>query len=359
MVSGTTGSGKTVGLRCLLLGLIGGCSPNKVNLLICDKANEFEDFTNIPHLSYPVITDSETFLQVMLQLKAELDRRLSVKNTKEFARLPALICVADEFLSFISEIKGKKKADLAVELISALLRRGRHAKIHLVLAAHNPTQKSMRIDLSDIPSRTAFRCAKFNNSITILGEGGAEKLRGDGDMLYRPASNAELQRIQGVFIAPKETRAFLNHVRLSYAQRSKEEMERANLLKLKYGFVINKDAMTAAKVATEYSTITPCKTNNEIDDQLFAKIAIWALGRETISGNMICDTFHIGWKRANAFLRRLHTLEIAGNMYEKLPRAILPQVVDDISDQALEFLAKSGISMEDITTAIQKRSQSQ
>lgn len=359
MASGTTGSGKTVGLKCLLLSVIGGCSPNKARLLICDKANEFEDFSNIPHLSCPTITDSDTFLRVMLSLKNELDRRLSIKNSKVFPHLPALICVADEFLSFISEIGDKKRINLAVEVISAILRRGRHAKIHLILAAHNPTQKSMRIDLSDIPSRMAFRCAKFNNSITILGEGGAEKLRGNGDMLYRPASNAELQRIQGMFISPEETRAFLKQIRLNYAQRSQGEIARANLLNIKYGFVINKEDLSAAKVTEEYPPIVHSKSNNEIDNQLFAKIVIWALENESVSGNMICDTFHLGWKRANGFLEKLRELGIAGDMYAKLPRAILPRAIEDIPIETLGFLSKSGISTEDVAAAIQKRNPSQ
>lgn len=141
---------------------------------------------------------------------------MSIKNSEEVSRLPALICVADEFLSFISEIGHKKRINLAAKTISAILRRGRHVKIHLVLAAHNPMQKNMLIDLSDIPSRMAFRCTKYTNSITILGEGGAEKLRGNGDMLFRPANNIELQRVQGAFISPENIDEVLNQIRLNY-----------------------------------------------------------------------------------------------------------------------------------------------
>ena len=99
----------------------------------------------------------------------------------------------------------------------------------------------------------------------------------------------------------------------------------------------------------------PVITKQDIDNKLFAQLVIWALGRESISHNMICDTFHIGWKRAKGFLDRLHNLEIAGDMYEKLPRAVLPRDIEDISVETMDFLSKSGISIDDITAAMRNR----
>ena len=357
MASGTTGSGKTVGLKSLVLSVILGCSQNKVKLLICDKASEFEQFSKIPHLSYPLITDSSTFLKVMLKLKSELDRRLIIKNRKEFAHLPAIVCVADEFLSFLSEIGNKKMINLAAETISAILRRGRHVKIHMVLAAHNPTQKNMLIDLSDIQARMAFQCAKYTNSITILGQGGAEKLRGNGDMLFRSSSNAALQRVQGAFIAPKDIKEALHRVRLSYNNRPPKEIDHDRFLNLKYGFVINEKDLNESEAAQSSSLIISTKTNDEIDTQLFTKIIIWALEHESISGNMICDTFHIGWRRANGFLEKLNVLGITGDMYAKLPRAVLPRNIEDISIETMDFLSKNGIPVNDIAAAIRNRKQ--
>ena len=352
MASGTTGSGKTIGLKSLLLSVILGCSPNKVKLLICDKASEFEEFSEIPHLAYPVITDSNTFLKVILKLKVELDRRLSIKNSKEFTDVPAIVCVADEFLSFISEIGAKNKINLAAETISAILRRGRHVKIHMMLAAHNPTQKNTLIDLSDIPARMAFQCAKPTNSITILGKGGAEKLNGNGDMIFRPSGNAKLHRIQGTFISPEDIKAVLKRIRLNYNNRTQKEIERDRFFDTKYGFVINEEDLNEEDMTETYPQIVHSKTNNEIDNQLFAKIVIWALEHESISGNMICDTFHIGWKRANGFLEKLKVLGILGDIYAKLPRAVLPDRLDELTPQTMSFLNNHGYTTEQIITAI-------
>ena len=72
---------------------------------------------------------------------------------------------------------------------------------------------------------------------------------------------------------------------------------------------------------------------------------------------MICDTFHIGWRRANGFLEKLNVLGITGDMYAKLPRVVLPRNIDDISAETMAFLSRSGISTDDIATAIRNRSE--
>ncbi|MBB5337398.1 FtsK/SpoIIIE domain-containing protein [Pectinatus brassicae] len=352
LVSGTTGSGKTTGLKNILLSILCNCPPNKVKLLICDKANEFDQFSDVPHLSAPIITDSKIFLNIMLKLKAELDNRLSIKNTEEFSHFPTIVCVADEFLSFLSEIGNKKMMNLAAETISAILRRGRHVKIHMVLAAHNPTQKNMLIDLSDIQSRMAFQCAKYNNSITILGESGAEKLKGNGDMLFRSSSNAQLQHIQGLFISEKTINKALTNIRINYKNRPPKDIERYNLFNKKYCFLTNTQDLTTQRTSVKFTNIVASNTNNEIDDQLFANIIIWALNKNHISCNMICDTFHIGWKRATGFIDKLHKLQITGDIYAKLPRTVLPVCLEDLSSETINFLNAHGKTIKTINQAL-------
>lgn len=355
MLSGTTGSGKTIGLKNILLSIILGCSPNKVKLLISDKASEFKEFAQVPHLSNPIITDSNTFLKVMLKLKDELDRRLSMKNSKEFTHLPTIVCVIDEFLSFLSEISNKKMINLAAEKISAILRRGRHVKIHMVLAAHNPTQKNMLIDLSDIQSRMAFQCPKYNNSITILGQGGAEKLRGNGDMLFRSSSNATLQRVQGAFISSEDISTVLNKIKSIYINRSTEKIMQDKILNLKYGFNINEKYLIESSSSEEHSPIIFLKTKDELDDKLLAEIIIWALAHKSISGNIICNTFHIGWRRSTVLIKKLELFGILGNIYAKLPRPVLPSKLDEVTPKTINFLKNHGYTIEEISTAINSK----
>ncbi len=72
---------------------------------------------------------------------------------------------------------------------------------------------------------------------------------------------------------------------------------------------------------------------------------------------MICDTFHIGWRRANGFLEKLNVLGITGDMYAKLPRAVLPRNVEDLSVETMDFLSKNGIPIDNIAAAIRNREQ--
>ena len=106
-----------------------------------------------------------------------MERRINIKGCKEYSQMPYIICVIDEFTSFIDGMDAESKAVRGV--IMEILRRGRHAKIHMVLTVHNPTKQRLKIDLSDIPTKMVFRVARLNNSVSILGAGGAEKLAGN------------------------------------------------------------------------------------------------------------------------------------------------------------------------------------
>lgn len=214
LVSGTTGSGKTVFLKCLLITLAMKYAPTKLCLLIGDKANDLSQFADIPQLSCPIIEDFTTFLGVLSILKDEMDRRISAKHTPKFKKLPIIVCVIDEFNSFMNEAQDKSDIILAKDTLSQLLRRGRHAKIHFVLSAHNPTKNNMYIDTSDLLVKVAFRVSNYYNSVTILGKGGAEKLKGEGDMMFN--GNGTVQHLQGPFISDSRLNDTVNNVRKYY-----------------------------------------------------------------------------------------------------------------------------------------------
>ncbi len=101
MTAGSTRSGKTVCLKSLMLSMIIKYSPHEIKLLICDRVDDLDMFAGIPHLAYPIIKDSETFLKVIRKVKDELERRILLKQNTEFNLLPSIIFVMDEFLSLL------------------------------------------------------------------------------------------------------------------------------------------------------------------------------------------------------------------------------------------------------------------
>jgi len=343
LIGGSSGSGKTIALLILILCLIGCKSEREVNLLIIDVgANDLALFNATPHLSCPVIRDAETGLGALKALAREMDRRrdFELNNKFEFNLLPRIVCVIDEFSALVSGIGDESK--LLTSIISSLLQRGRHYGIHLVLAAQNPTLRNMGVDLSNITSRMAFACAKSNFSMTILDELGAEKLAGNGDMYLKTPSYDGLQRIQGAYITSRELSHMLRRFKLQNHQIDnpyKFEIDAA---------ILQQDEEDISNVLTKSSD----KGKRSADDKFLAQIIIWALERETVSSNMICDTFNVGWRRAKRFLDRLNELEIAGDLDAKLPRAVLPIKVEDLSKKVIDILERNGYTEDRVREAL-------
>lgn len=348
---GATLSGKTVGLQSLVLSIISSKSVDKVNLIIIDAgAGDLEQFDGVPHLSCPIVSDMADIDLCIWGLEEELKRRIKLKGTKEYSLLPSIVCVIDEFPALISSIRSKEILNRVTGTISSLLQRGRHAKIHLVLAAQNPTQKSLHIDLGNFTARMAFKCAKFNNSVTILGQSGAENLLGKGDMLFMSPQHENLMRLQGVFISPSELRRAISdiEIRASWMLNEPDYHE--------YKFVIDdstRERMIEEQVnSTLGSSNTPKENANE---KKFAGVTFWVLRSETVSCNQICNKFKVSWRTANKFLEMLHSAGIVDSLDAKLPRKVIPVCVDDLSTNTIKFLESHGFDANAINTALEAR----
>lgn len=363
IASGTNGSGKSVALKSMLTMTALIYPPSKVNLLIGDKANDLAQFKNLPHLSYPIIEDFDTFLKVLLVLKDEMDRRISMKSTEEFNQLPIIVCIVDEFNSLMAEARDKRNSDLAVDTITQILRMGRHARIHFILAAHNPTNANMRIDTSDLPVKMAFQVSNTHNSVTALGEGGAEKLRGQGDMLFK--MNGKIQHLQGAFISQEEIDSALNLVRQKFNSKRrdvtpKQYMAHQHFPRGTMGFTITdsdlqriKERIQGEQISRPFNFISR-RDKQSCNDRLFARIVAWTLNQDEISCNQISENFGIGWRRANSFIEQLYELGVVGELDAKLPRKVLVQSVESIPAEVLSIMQSNGIPMESITAIINR-----
>lgn len=320
-VSGTTGSGKSALLKCLLTSMILTYSPQRINLIIGDHANDLSPFKDLLHLSLPLIRDSDTFLRALQVLKDEMERRTKLEGTDEFDKLSIIVCVFDEFNSFMSEADDKAKVKLAEKALSQLLRRGRHAKIHFILAAHNLTKANMHIDLSDMPAKIVFQVSTLNNSLTVLGKGGAENLKGNGDMLFK--AYGRIQHLQGAYISDDEIKGMLKDISMEYRCKALNwRLSNSSQYRPRgrYGFTITKDALEqkAAEIQNEQRYFLPTnnshRTAESTNDRIFAGVVAWTLNQEQTSINLISESFGIGWRRAKGFMSRLQELGIVGEL---------------------------------------------
>lgn len=340
MYAGSTGSGKSIGLICLILSLIFKQPVSKVNLLLFDVgANTMEPFEGIPHLSHPIVKETIIGIYVISSLVDEMERRIKLSH-EELRKLPAVVCVIDEYVSLISNIQEKQLSHYLANSISNLLRRGRHAKIHMVLATQDPTIKNMKVDVGNITARMAFMCAKYHNSITVLGEGGAEKLPGKGAMLYKSNEHPNPIHLQGAYMSSDEIKRLVARINSADHDVSNK-------------FLIPEIVPEVLPLASESLDDTPIidsRKRNELVD-----IIMWVLERNTVSASQTMRQFSMG-NRANCIIDKLFEMGIVSGKDANKPRKVLPQTIEDIPTETVEFLTKNGVSTDEIVAALEQRS---
>ena len=253
LVAGTTGSGKSVGLNCMILSLLYRLTPDQCRMIMIDpKMLELSIYDDIPHLLSPVVTEPAKairalkwaveqmedryrmmssigvrnlggFNEKVLAAKAKgtpLGRRVQVgydamtglpqyeDQQHDYAPLPQIVIIVDE-LADLMMTAGKE-----VEfLIQRLAQKARAAGIHLIMATQRPSVDVITgVIKANLPTRISFHVTSKIDSRTILGEQGAEQLLGKGDMLYM-AGGKGLTRIHGPFVSDDEVRRVADHWR--------------------------------------------------------------------------------------------------------------------------------------------------
>jgi S-DNA-T family DNA segregation ATPase FtsK/SpoIIIE len=269
LVAGTTGSGKSVGLNCMILSLLYRYGPDECRLILIDpKMLELSVYDDIPHLLAPVVTEAGKAIRALKWTVEQMEERYRMmanvgvralpsfnakvrearaRGTKlgrrvqtgydadtgqplyeteqlDYDVLPQIVVVVDE-LADLMMTAGKE-----VEfLIQRLAQKARAAGIHLIMATQRPSVDVITgVIKANLPTRISFQVTSKIDSRTILGEQGAEQLLGKGDMLYMPGGK-QIIRVHGPFVADEEVRAVAEHWRRQgvpeYIQAVTEEPE--------------------------------------------------------------------------------------------------------------------------------------
>lgn len=213
LIAGATGSGKSVCINALLMSLLYRKSPDELKLMLVDpKRVEMTSYKDIPHLITPVITDIKKTINALKWATVEMDKRLrllsetgkrdiksyNVSRTKE--RLPYIVICIDELADIMATAAAEVEG-----LVVRLAQMSRAVGIHLVLATQRPSVDVITgLIKANITSRVAFSVASQTDSRTILDCAGADKLLGNGDMLFTSAELSKPKRIQGAFVSEKE-----------------------------------------------------------------------------------------------------------------------------------------------------------
>ncbi|MEX0701606.1 MAG: FtsK/SpoIIIE domain-containing protein [Planctomycetales bacterium] len=221
LAAGTTGSGKSEWLRVAVAGLLAANTPDTLRLLLIDpKRNAFHALRESPFLLRPIVyPDERPVSEVLRELAEEMDARyarldgadtLAQHVAQNGAPLPRIVCVCDEYADLLGRGRDERKA--LEEQICRLGAKARAAGIHLVLATQQPSRDVVKGALdANIPARVALKMQSAIESRMLLGESGAERLLGMGDLLFKDIGPP--RRLQSAWLPPEERDAiFRNEV---------------------------------------------------------------------------------------------------------------------------------------------------
>lgn len=225
LVAGSTGSGKSVALNTMLLSLLCRLSPDELKLIIIDpKRLEFKTYEDIPHLLFPIVTDTRKALPILQWVVQEMETRYemmaehgvrnifeyqSLAKQKKLDTLPFVVLIIDE-LADLMMVAGKEIEGS----LTRIAQMARAAGIHMIVATQRPSVDVITgVIKVNFPNRISFKVTSKVDSRTILDEVGAERLLGKGDMLFLHAQTAQIQRVHGAYVSDQEIEQVVNTIR--------------------------------------------------------------------------------------------------------------------------------------------------
>jgi S-DNA-T family DNA segregation ATPase FtsK/SpoIIIE len=243
LIAGTTGSGKSVCTKSMILSILYKSSPDDVKFIMIDpKQVELTVFNGIPHLLVPVVTDPRKAAGALGWAVTEMEKRYkllhdnkvaNLKEYNEFAKdsetleeLPQIVVVIDELADLM--MTTPKEVE---DSICRLAQKARAAGMHLIIATQRPEAKVITgLIKANIPSRIALHTTNAIDSRIILDTSGAEKLLGHGDMLYS-YNNAKPTRVQGCFVDTPEVKAVVEFIKANAEEAVYDEKISAEIEK--------------------------------------------------------------------------------------------------------------------------------
>ena len=314
LIAGATGSGKSVCINTIIMSFLFRTTPEDLRLILIDpKRVELTGYNDLPHLLGSVVTDSESALENLYWAVKEMERRyellhdagvrdINAYNEKatqegELKKLPYIVIIIDEFADLI--LTSGKDIELP---ITRLAQMARAVGIHLILATQRPSIKVITgIIKANFSARIAFQVSSKVDSRVILDQIGAERLLGNGDMLFLPPGKAQPERIHGAFVSDKEIARVCEFLK---TQPKPED-----------------DFVLPLQSSEEMG-------NFEYDDELFPEAAKLVVRANTASVSMLQRHFRIGYARAGRLIDLLERAHIIGPHMGSKSREVLATTED-------------------------------
>ena len=328
LVAGATGSGKSVCLNVMIISMLMRYSPEELRLILIDpKRVGFKKYEHLPHLMIDeIVTEPQKAAAVLQWAYKEMERRYDafekvegglvsdiesyneiVANDK-VAKMPRIVIVVDELADLMETCK--KDMETGIKLLA---QKARAAGIHLVLATQRPSVDVVTGTIkANLPSRIALKVMNYQDSATILSEGGAEKLLGNGDMLYKNSGMSEPERYQGAWISDREISNIVTYIKEKNAAYYDDDLKE---------FL---DKSLRPKQDESAAGLSGDEEDNDGIDDFFLK-ALWlAVTSNSVSISQLQRRFQIGYARAGGLVDKMERLGfVSGNEGSKARRVLI------------------------------------
>ena len=336
LIAGATNAGKSVCVNSILVSILCKDSPRDVRMVLIDpKHVELVVYNGIPHLLMPVVTDMKLATGALKWAVAEMERRYElfeqkeVRDIKGYNRclekgeepLPLILIVIDELADLMAIAKNDVETPIA-----RLAAMARACGMHLIIATQRPDVKVITGTIkNNFPSRIAFAVASGVDSRTILGLNGAERLLGQGDMLYCPIDATKPIRGQGAYIGDDEVKAVVNRLKKQYGPLYDPDIEER----------VRKIAKGEMRVSDDgaYSSGSDADSEDELLDEAVEVV----LQAKNASVSILQRRLGIGYPRAGKLIDLMEQKGYVGPFEGSKPRRVLITEMD-----WLEIKAKRG-----------------
>ncbi len=334
LIAGSTGSGKSVCINCMITSILYKASPDDVRMIMIDpKVVELGVYNGIPHLLIPVVTEPKKAAAALAWAVQEMENRYKLfakfgirdigsYNNYAYERgmekMPRILVIIDELADLMMVAR-----DSVEEAINRIAQKARAAGIHLVVATQRPSVDVITgLIKSNIPSRIAFKVASQVDSRTILDYAGAEKLLGRGDLLFYPVGSMKAIRAQGGFISDEEIENVVKYLQTTYGaaeydEKVHEEVENAKIPeKGKRGGAQNASGGSDAEV-----------------DELFLEAVRIAIDVKQISASYLQRKLGLGYSRASRIIDQMEEKGYISARDGNNPRHVLISSLPELPDE--------------------------
>lgn len=323
LVAGTTGSGKSVCMNAMIVSILYNATPDEVKLLMIDpKQVEFTVYNGIPHLIVPVVSDPRKASGALAWAVTEMLTRykmFSDNNVRDISgynsicesigqkKLPQIVIFIDELSDLMMAAPHEVE-----DSICRLAQMARAAGMHLVIATQRPSVDVITgLIKANIPSRLSLKTSSQIDSRTIIDTVGAEKLLGNGDMLFYPVGIAKPIRIQGCFLSDKEVETVVDFIKgqeqTSYDDDVMQEIER----------------QAAADKKKNGGAVASDEDGESEADEMIPKAIEVVVDAQMASTTLLQRKLKLGYARAARIIDNLEERGIIGPYEGAKPRKVL------------------------------------